>query len=93
MISKEILITNKKGIHARPAALIVEAANKFVSDIFFIKDGARGNAKSIMNILLLALEPDTKIIIEAQGPDEREAVQKVGKLFESDFKHEPPGQI
>ena len=88
MVSKELTVINDSGIHARPAALIVETATKFQSNVIFIKDGMRANAKSIMNIMLLAAEPGAVIKVETEGPDEAEALAAIEALFSSKFKYD-----
>ncbi len=85
---KELTVINDSGIHARPAALIVEAATRFKSNVIFIKDGMRANAKSIMNIMLLAAEPGAVILVESEGPDEVEALAAIEELFLSHFKYD-----
>lgn len=88
MVSKELKVLNDSGIHARPAAMIVETCCKFRSEITFVKDGMHANAKSIMNIMLLAAECGAVILVEAEGDDEVEALQAVEQLFLGYFKHE-----
>ncbi|HLP41748.1 MAG TPA: HPr family phosphocarrier protein [Fibrobacteria bacterium] len=88
MVSKELTVINDSGIHARPAALIVETATKFKSSVFFHKDGMRANAKSIMNIMLLAAEPGAVIRVETEGADEQDALGAMEALFLSRFKYE-----
>ena len=88
MISKELTVINESGIHARPAALIVETATKFQSQVIFIKDGMRANAKSIMNIMLLAAEPGAIIRVETEGSDEVDALKAIEELFLSRFKYD-----
>lgn len=88
MVSKELTVINDSGIHARPAALIVETATKFKCSVFFYKDGMRANAKSIMNIMLLAAEPGAVIRVETDGADEGEALGAIEALFLSRFKYE-----
>ncbi len=88
MIMKELTVINDSGIHARPAALIVEAATRFKSQVIFIKDGMRANAKSIMNIMLLAAEPGAVILVESEGSDEVEALAAIEELFLSRFKYD-----
>ena len=88
MIAKELTVINDSGIHARPAALIVETASRFGSNVIFIKDGIRANAKSIMNIMLLAAEPGAVILVEAEGTDESDAIAAMEVLFLSRFKYE-----
>jgi len=88
MVTKELRVINESGIHARPAALIVETCTKFRSMVWFMKDGMRANAKSIMNIMLLAAEYGAVIQIEAEGADEVEALDAIEELFKSKFKYE-----
>jgi len=83
--SKEITITNRLGLHARPAALVVKAAGKFEAEMFLIKDGTRINAKSIMGVMMLAAEFDSALTIEAEGPDADLAVEAVAAVFAAKF--------
>ena len=85
MIRRDVIVTNAAGIHARPAAMIVKTTCKFQSEIIFTKDDVAANAKSIMNLLLLAAEPGAKIMIEVNGSDEMDAMDAVIKLFEQNF--------
>ncbi len=88
MISKELIVKNEKGIHARPAALIVAKASEFQSDIFLMNDEYNANAKSIMNVLILAAEQGSTLLLKVEGSDEAEAVEAIEKLFESKFDDE-----
>lgn len=88
MIMKDFVVTNRLGIHARPAALFAKAASSFVSDIRVVKDGLEVNGKSIMGIMMLAAAQGNTITIRAQGPDEGEAVRVLGELLESRFGEE-----
>ncbi len=81
MVSKELIIKNKYGIHARPARLIVEAAGKFKSDIYVAKNGEEMNAKSIMGILMLEAKKGSTLEIRADGEDEQEAIEAMTKVF------------
>jgi phosphocarrier protein HPr len=56
MVEKKLTIQNKLGLHARPAALLVETASKYESDVYIIKNGFKVNGKSIMGVLMLAAE-------------------------------------
>jgi phosphocarrier protein len=85
MVSRELKVENKSGIHARPAALIVETCTKFKCHIYLIKDGMRANAKSIMNIMLLAAEPGAELLLEAEGDDATAAADAVEALFVGRF--------
>ena len=80
-VKKEIVIKGKQGLHARPAALFVQIANKFESDIFVTKDGEEVNGKSIMGILMLAAEKGTKVSLKAVGSDAEEAVKELEKIL------------
>ncbi len=88
MVSRELKVLNEAGIHARPAAAVVEVCGKFQSNITFIKDGIHANAKSIMNIMLLAAEFGAAIVVEAEGSDEAEALEAVDNLFQDRFRQE-----
>jgi phosphocarrier protein HPr len=88
MVEKTVTIKNRAGIHARPAALLVQTANRFTANIYLDKDGEQINGKSIMGILTLAGTYDTPIKIIADGEDEQEALQAIGRLFENKFEEE-----
>ena len=88
MISKQVVIGNRAGIHARPAAMIVIVANKFKSDITLSKDDDEINAKSIMGIITLAATYQTVLTLKADGADEAEAVEAISKIFENKFEEE-----
>jgi phosphocarrier protein HPr len=88
MVSKELKVTTEAGIHARPAAAVVETCSRFQSRISFIKGDIRANAKSIMNIMLLAAEYGADILVEAEGADEAEALDAVERLFLEKFRQE-----
>ena len=88
MVSKELKVTTEAGIHARPAAAVVETCSRFQSRISFIKGDIRANAKSIMNIMLLAAEYGAEILVEAEGADEAEALAAVERLFAEKFRQE-----
>lgn len=88
MVEREVKIRNRAGIHARPAAVIVQTANRFESRIFLKKENESINAKSIMGIITLGAGYDTVLTIEAEGPDEEEAAGALEKLFENKFEEE-----
>lgn len=88
METRAFTIRNRLGLHARAAALVVKTANRFSSEITIEKDGVEVNAKSIMGILMLAASKGTRITLRAEGKDEVEAIQAVGKLFENKFGEE-----
>ena len=88
MVEREITIKNKTGLHARPAAVVVQKANEFGSEVFLEKDGDRVNAKSIMGVMMLAAGEGSKITIIADGDDEGDAVESISALLESDIDTE-----
>ena len=88
MAERIITICNRAGIHARPAAVLVQAAKDFSSNIYFEKDNNRINAKSIMGILTMAATYGTEIKIIAEGEDDEQAVEAIARLFETKFEEE-----
>ena len=88
MTEQTIVISNRAGIHARPAAILVEAAKDFKCSIYFEKDQNRINAKSIMGIITLGASYGTEVKIIAEGDDEEAAVQTLIHIFESKFQEE-----
>ena len=88
MTQRRITITNRAGIHARPAAMLVQTANRFASDIFFEKDSERINGKSIMGIITLGATYQSDLVIVAEGDDEKQAVDALAELFEKKFEEE-----
>lgn len=88
MKSKKVKIINRAGIHARPAALLVQTANEYDSEIFLEKDTEKINGKSIMGIITLGAIFDSEINIIAEGNDEEQAVEAIATLFENKFKEE-----
>jgi phosphocarrier protein len=89
IVTKEVQIINKMGLHARPAMQFVDLSNKFTSRITVCKNNKPCvNAKSIMELLLLAAAAGTKLVIQAQGADAHQAVDALAKLVESKFGEE-----
>ena len=84
IIKRTLKVKIKQGLHARPAALFVQLANKFDSKITVMKDKQEVNGKSIMGILMLAVERDSEIIIIAEGEDATEAIQALEELISKD---------
>jgi phosphocarrier protein HPr len=87
-ITKELVVTNKLGIHARPAAMFVKTANKFECDIFVEKDGERVNGKSIMGLMMLAAGPGSKLLVLAEGEEAAKAVVEIEALIKRKFDEE-----
>jgi phosphocarrier protein HPr len=85
LTEKKIQVINRLGLHARPAALLVQKASKFQSEIRLVKDEYELNAKSIMSVMMLAAEMGSFITIKAWGEDEIRAVEELARLFEEKF--------
>ena len=80
-----LTIRNKVGLHARPAALLVQTAGRFKSEVSAVKDGREVNAKSILSVLTLGAEQGAVVTIRAEGEDEVEAVEALKELVESNL--------
>ncbi|MFA6320384.1 MAG: HPr family phosphocarrier protein [Candidatus Omnitrophota bacterium] len=80
-VEKVVTIKNKQGLHARPAALFVQIANKFTSEITIVKGKQKINGKSIMGIMMLAAAAGSKITIIANGDDADKAMAELEKLL------------
>jgi phosphocarrier protein HPr len=88
MTEVNVSIKNRAGIHARPAALIVQTASKFASSIWLEKGSDRINAKSIMGIITLGASYGTPLRILADGADEEAAAAAIQALFEARFEED-----
>ncbi len=87
-MTKDFLVANKLGIHARPAAMFVKTANRFNCEIFVEKDGERVNGKSIMGLMMLAAGPGSKVTVHAEGHDAPQAMQELETLIKRKFDEE-----
>ncbi len=88
-ISREVVVANSQGLHARPADMLAREARKWQSRIELVADSQRVDGKSILDVLTLAAEAGTRLVVEATGPDAREALEAIGSLFERRFnEHE-----
>jgi len=81
LVRKKIIVKNKQGLHARPAAIFVQVANKFDSRITVIREAEKVNGKSIMGILMLGAEKGSAIVIEAEGDDAHSAILELEKII------------
>lgn len=90
MIKKFVKITNKHGLHARPAAHLVKVAGRFDSDIKIYKDGLEVNGKSIMGVMMLAAEPGSELEFVIDGPDEEQAMEAILDLIKNNFYEDQP---
>ena len=85
MVSKEVVINNQVGLHARPATFFIQKANEFKCSIWVEKEERRVNAKSLLGVLSLGIVKGTTINIIADGADEDEAIETLAALVASDF--------
>jgi len=84
LVKKKLIVKNKQGLHARPAALFVQLANKFDARITVRRNGEEVNGKSIMGILMLGAEKGSSIVIEAEGNDAASAVLELERVISSE---------
>ena len=85
MFSKDVVVQNQVGLHARPATFFIQKANEFKASIWVEKEERRVNAKSLLGVLSLGLVGNTAIRVIADGADEEAAVEALVKLVESGF--------
>jgi len=85
IVRKTLTIKNRLGLHARPAALLVQLTNTFESEITVENNGQKVNGKSIMGLMMLAAAHNTKLIFEACGKDSENAIKKIKELFDLKF--------
>ena len=88
MVKENVKVLNKHGLHTRPATVFVTTASQFNCEVFIHYKGIRVNAKSILGILILAVEPGSEITIETNGDDEKEALKALVKLTQQKFNLE-----
>ena len=84
-LTEEMVIVNSMGLHARPAAKLVQTVLQFQSDVQVNVNGQRVNANSIMGLLTLAAAQGTQMTVTAQGPDAEQAMNAVRELIASGF--------
>ena len=85
-VVKELVVQNKLGIHARPAAMIVRITNKFKAEVFVEKDEEQVNGKSIMGLMMLAAGNGSKLRFRAQGSRAEELLKEMEALFARKFE-------
>ena len=85
MVTKETVVNNQVGLHARTATFFIQKANEFKSSVWVEKEERRVNAKSLLGVLSLGIVKGTAITLIADGPDEEEAVNALVELINSDF--------
>jgi phosphocarrier protein HPr len=85
VVEKELWVENRLGLHARPAAQVVQMAQKFDGDITLEKDGTRANAQDLLGLLALDCPQGTRLVLRASGPQAQEAAVALYSLFASKF--------
>ncbi|HEX4843810.1 MAG TPA: HPr family phosphocarrier protein [Limnobacter sp.] len=85
MIQQDITISNKLGLHARASVKLTQTASRFQSEVWISKQGRRVNAKSIMGVMMLAAGKGHEVKLEAEGPDEAQAVAALVDLINDKF--------
>ena len=85
MYSKEAVVNNQVGLHARPATFFIQKANEFKSSIWVEQDERKVNAKSLLGILSLGIAKGTSILLIADGADEKEAIDALVEIISSNF--------
>lgn len=91
MREEAVVVTSDTGLHARPAAAVVETANRFKADVRIIKAGKEANAKSVVNLLTLGASKGTEVVIRADGPDEEAALNGLLALTHIFSRKAPTG--
>ena len=89
MQKRDIAITNRLGLHARSSAKIVQLASRFRSHVTLAYRGRRASARSIVAVMLLAASVGATIVLEAEGPDEVEAMTAMSELIDDGFGERP----
>ncbi|MBI5570133.1 MAG: HPr family phosphocarrier protein [Desulfomonile tiedjei] len=78
---KTLTVGNQLGIHARVATTVVQTMRNFASKVTVSKDGVEVDARSVLGLLLLAATPGSEIVVRAEGPDCRQAIEEIGRLI------------
>ena len=86
MLERTVVIANRVGLHARPAAEFVKMSSRFDSDIKLTKDDLTVDGKSIMGVMMLAAECGSELLIAVDGPDEEEALTALVAFLETDME-------
>ena len=90
IVQKKVVIKNKTGLHARPASVFVQIANKFQSNIVIVKEDNEVDGKSIMGILMLAAERGAELTIIADGDDAEQAIEELSGVLMHNIEDKMP---
>ena len=85
MLQQELEIINRLGLHARASVKLTQTAGQFYCEVWLCRNGKRVNAKSIMGVMMLAAARGTKVVVEAEGPDEAAAMAALSQLISNRF--------
>jgi phosphocarrier protein HPr len=88
MVTKQLILINKLGMHARPAAMFVKITSKYKAEVMVEKDGEEVNGKSIMGLMMLAAGCGSKLKISADGPDADQLVSDLEQLIQQKFNED-----
>jgi len=88
MIHHKLIVQNELGIHARPAGYIVNIAGSAQSSVDLVYSGQKVNAKSILNLMMLAVEPGAEVEFIINGPDEQKTADDLTELFKNKFNED-----
>ena len=88
MMERVFTIKNRLGLHARPASLFAQEANKHKCSVVVVKDGLEVSGKSVMGLMLLAAESGSKLTVRADGEDEAKALDALGAIFDRKFNED-----
>jgi phosphotransferase system HPr (HPr) family protein len=91
-VSRQVVVNNPQGIHARPADLLVRLAKQFQSKIELVRENQRVDAKSILELLTLGAVQGTALVLEAEGPDAEQALSAIAELFAANFAENESNQ-
>ena len=87
-VSKELLIINKRGLHARASAKFVQTVERFSAEVWVTRGAETVGGTSIMGLMMLAAAPGTTIVVSAIGPEAQAAIDAITNLVESKFNEE-----
>ena len=87
-LTREVVILNRYGLHARPAALFVKTSNRFKAEVWVEKDGEEVNGKSIMGLMMLAAGHGSKLTISASGSDAEKFLEEIEQLIAGRFNED-----
>ena len=87
-VTKELIIVNRLGLHARPSAMFVKTASRFRAEIWVEKDGERVNGKSIMGLMMLAAGQGSKLLVSCEGADADKALAEIEAVILRKFEED-----